>query len=102
MTGEAALDTLHTSRELAEYRHELARWLAGEVEEEESLGVASAKLCTLAHDLSVQPEQLLIALRGGHSVPVVQEGTDRAARASQARAFRYTLAVNILLKCYYS
>jgi hypothetical protein len=98
---EVHVETLRASPEMAEYRHELARWLSGDTEEEQSLEVASAALCQLAHRLAIQPEQLLITLREGRAAPEVQEGTDRAARASQARAFRYTLAVNMLLKCYF-
>src|SRR3954470_8387136 len=95
------METLRASPELAEYRRELARWLSGEIQEEESLEAASTALCELAHSLAVPPEQLLIALRDGRGTPDVQEGTDRIARASQARAYRYTLAVNVLLKCYF-
>jgi hypothetical protein len=48
----------------------------------------------------VLPEQLLVVIRDGRAAPVFQEGSDRAARESQARAHRYTLAVNLLLDCY--
>jgi hypothetical protein len=95
-------ETLRSSPEFLAYQHELALWLAGDIDEENSLAIAGAALCHVARGLDVQPEALLVALRGGRKAPEIQEGTDRIARASQARAHRYTLAVNLLMECYFA
>jgi hypothetical protein len=83
------------------YRSELALWLSGQVDDDQALVPAGTALCEVARGLEMNAEQLLIAIRGGRPAPVFQEGSDRAARESQARAHRYTLAVNLLLDCYY-
>jgi hypothetical protein len=83
------------------YRSELALWLSGQVDDDQALVPAGTALCDVARGLNMTPEQLLIAIRGGRPAPVFQEGSDRAARESQARAHRYTLAINLLLDCYF-
>jgi hypothetical protein len=94
--------TLRAAPEFARYQQELALWLSGESDEETSLESAGTALCAVARRLAVAPEALLIALRGGQPTAHVQEGTDRGARASQARAHRHTLAVHLLMKCYFA
>lgn len=101
MTVTDADAALTSSPAFATYKNELALWLAGAVEDEEGLVPAGAALCVVARDLKIQPESLLVAIRGGRPAPVFQEGSDREARESQARAHRYTLAVNLLLECYF-
>ena len=86
---------------LVAYRNELALWLSGQVDDEQALEPAGTVLCEAARGLNMTPEQLLIAIRAGRPAPVFQEGSDRAARESQARAHRYTLAINLLLDCYF-
>ena len=97
--GEKAL---REAPEFARYQRELAGWMAGDSDEENALETAGAALCDLARQLAVRPEELIIALRDGRPAPAVQEGTDRGARLSQARAHRYTLAVDQLLRCYFT
>ena len=92
---------LRDAPEFARYERELALWLAGESHEETSLEAAGAALCVLARSMSIKPEELLIALRGGRPAPEIREGTDRGARESQARAHRYTLAINLLMESYF-
>jgi hypothetical protein len=94
------LQTFAASPALDDYRRELALWLSGDAQEDERLVLTGAALCEIARELSVLPEQLLVVIRDGRAAPVCQEGSDRAARESQARAHRYTLAVNLLLDCY--
>ena len=93
---------LRAAPEFAKYQRELAGWMSGDSDEENSLEAAGIALCAVARELAVRPEELLIVLRGGRPAPAVQEGTDRGARISQARAHRYTLAVDQLLRCYFA
>ncbi len=93
-------NTLMTHLAFARYQQELALWLTGDADDDNALEDAGRALCRVAHELAVQPDQLLRVLRGGRTVPAVQEGSDRAARESQARAHRHTLAMNQLLQSY--
>ena len=87
--------------ELAVYREALARWLGNEESDDASLRAAGAALCDLGRTHQLTAEQLLIVVRGEQRPFVPIEGTHREARLSQERAQRATIALRILLECYY-
>lgn len=101
MTASQLEKTLTAHPAFHAYRRELALWLSGDVDDDQALVPVGSALCEVARSLSMTPEQLLVTIRDGRPAPVGRDGTDRAARESQARAHRYTLAVNLLLDCFF-
>ena len=68
----------------------------------DSLEEAGEALCKLAHEMTVLPEQILIALHLHGPTPDQTCGSDRLARARQERAHRTAFATNMLLRTYFT
>ncbi len=87
--------------EFVEYRLVLARWFAGASIDEAALEHASVQLCRYAHASGLQAEHLVVALREARPLLSALDGTDPVQRASQEHTHKYTLALDVLLRCFF-
>ena len=97
----SAAHAMSSVPEFVEYRLVLARWFAGASIEVDALERASVQLCRYAHSVSLPAEQLVVALREARPLRSALNGTDPVQRASLGHTHEYTLALDILLRCFF-
>ena len=95
------VDAFFHSPELAQYRRELALWVAHESPDEDALWHASVAACEAARHAGVPPEQLLVAVRTPAPHGLGFLATDARSRQEQEREHRRIRGINLLLRACY-